>query len=128
MSPRVPPMGGLLFEVVQAIDANEDYTEAPDRNLTTDVEKATVITSRVDGRDGMHKVVLDLDLPAKLVPSSTEGHFHLYVDHELSWERYSKLLDALADAGLIENGYAGASQARGHTAARLPWVKKKAVS
>jgi len=72
-----------------------------------------------------HKPILDIDFPAKLVPSSTEGHFHLYLDKELSWEQYEKLLRALADAGIIEQGYANASIERRYSAARLPWVKKE---
>jgi hypothetical protein len=68
--------------------------------------------------------VLDLDLPAQLIPSSTPGHFHLYLDVELSHSTYMDLLTALAAAGIIERGYADASRERGYTAVRLPWVRK----
>lgn len=72
-----------------------------------------------------HAVILDLDVPAYLVPSSTEGHSHLYIDVKCSREDYFNLLHALADCGVIEEGYARASEAKGATFLRLPWVKKE---
>lgn len=71
-----------------------------------------------------HRPVLDIDFPAKLIPSSTEGHFHLYLDKEMPWSTYEKLLAALAEAGIIEEGYAKASIARRYSTVRLPWEKK----
>jgi hypothetical protein len=108
---------------------NLDEYGANDRVLTDNLDEANVITSAVKATAGMtHKVVLDIDLPAKLVPSSTEGHFHLYIDHEVAWPKYEALLDALADAGIVEQGYVGASVARGFTAARLPWIRKASAA
>jgi hypothetical protein len=37
---------------------------------------------------------------------------------------YFRLLDALAECGVIQPGYAEASKRRGGTALRLPWIKK----
>lgn len=71
-----------------------------------------------------HKPLLDIDFPAKLVPSSTPGHFHLFLDKKLTWENYKKLLSVLAEVGIIEPGYYGASLKRGSTDVRLPWIKK----
>lgn len=94
------------------------------------LDKANVVTSLVQGDQGKsamlrkHKVLLDLDVPAYLVPSSTEGNSHLYIDVECSQRDYFDLLDALAKCGVIEHGYRSASQKRGATALRLPWVKK----
>lgn len=95
----------------------------------------TVVTSEVADRDtkwkpatDLHKPVLDLDIPAVLLPSSTEGHFHLYIDKEMSWKSYKKLLTVLAEVGIIEEGYLRASVARKHTAVRLPWIKKEVSS
>jgi hypothetical protein len=90
-----------------------------------DIDKAHIVLSTDD--DGWHRPVLDIDFPAALIPSSTPGHFHLYLDKKLSTSQYMKLLDALAEAGIIEQGYASVSEARGYTSARLPWVKKKAL-
>lgn len=72
-----------------------------------------------------HTVMLDLDIEAQLIPSTTPGHSHLYIDRQLSWEQYKTLLTALAEAGIISNGYKEASFAKGATALRVPWVKKE---
>lgn len=71
-----------------------------------------------------HRPVLDIDFPVKVIPSSTEGHFHLYMDIEMPWPKYKKLLEALSEAGIIEPGYAEASINRMATHVRLPWIKK----
>lgn len=89
-----------------------------------DLDTANIITSEVRGKPGRHKPVLDIDLPVKLIPSSTEGHFHLMIDKEMDWEDYQRLLWVLADIGIVEEGYASASDERGYTAVRLPWISK----
>lgn len=71
-----------------------------------------------------HAVLLDLDVPAYLVPSSTPGHSHLYVDVLVPKSELIELLEVLAKTGVIEQGYAEASIKRGRTCLRLPWVKK----
>jgi hypothetical protein len=75
-----------------------------------------------------HRPVLDIDVPAYLVPSTRPGHSHLYIDVELDAEKYFNLLDALADCGILEEGYAGVSRARGNSAVRVPWVEKDLVA
>lgn len=88
------------------------------------IEDAEVISSELLGTD-LHAPVLDIDIPAALVPSSTEGHFHLYIDQPMTWRKYKRLLKAMAAAGLLEKGYVKASIRRKHTALRVPWVKKE---
>lgn len=123
---RTLPMPG---QVLQAVDDLDSYDAASGRWDTIDMDQAKVTTSMI-AQSGlpllpvMHKPVLDLDMPCKLIPSSTPGHFHLYIDQAMSWDAYRALLHALAAAGLIEQGYLNASLARGHTAVRLPWVQK----
>lgn len=74
---------------------------------------------------GWHHPVLDLDFPARLLPSSTPGHFHLYLDGiEISWEKYAKLLTTLAEVGIISEGYLDAALQRGYTSVRLQGVTK----
>ena len=124
---KVLPMPGQILHNVEAFG---DYNcEDRNRYATTDLDKAHVTTSMVAGsgvgdRGVMHKVVLDIDMPAVLLESSTPGHHHLYIDHEMTWENYKKLLRVMADVGLLEWGYIGASETRKHTALRLPWVRK----
>jgi len=64
-------------------------------------------------------------MPVAVLPSSTPGHNHLFIDKEMSWADYEKLLKVLAEVGIIEKGYLGACRRRGHSAVRLPWVKKE---
>ena len=96
------------------------YSKIPD--VESDIEKAVLMSSKA--KNGKHRPILDLDLAAHVIPSSTKGHGHLYIDKELTWKQYQKLLNVLADLDIIEKGYRGASLARGYTAVRLPWVKK----
>lgn len=57
-------------------------------------------------KDGLHSPILDLDFEARLIPSSTPGHFHLYLDGlTMDWETYAALLVAMGDAGLLGPGY-----------------------
>lgn len=96
------------------------------------LDEAEVVTSKApeqgDGWFGesMHRPVIDIDMAMNIIPSTTPGHGHLYIDKLLTWHQYERLLNVLRDCGIVEPGYAGASIARGFTAVRLPWVKKKA--
>lgn len=113
---------------------SDDETMAQDfRTPTDDLERAEAVSSRVrDRRDwtaaginaALHRPLLDLDFPAAVIPSSTEGHCHLYIDKLLTWDQYERLLDVMAEIGLLEDGYVKASKARRCTFLRLPWVKK----
>lgn len=97
-------------------------------------EKANLVSSNLVGYpytprlSSYHAVLLDLDVPAWLVPSTRPGHSHLYIDVAVPEEKYFALLDALADCGVIESGYANASKKKGGTFLRLPWVKKGDVA
>lgn len=95
-------------------------------------DKGTVVTSEVADRENrwlpvknLHKPVLDIDLPVIVLPSSTEGHHHLYIDKVLTWDQYVELLDVLVKVGIVQEGFRNASVAREHTAVRLPWIKKE---
>lgn len=87
------------------------------------VEDAEVVTSWLVGTK-LHGPVLDIDIPHELVPSTTPGHSHLYLDVKVSWRKYKRLLKALAAAGVVEPGYVKASLRRKHTAVRVPWLAK----
>jgi hypothetical protein len=89
---------------------------------------ANLVSSIVKGKAETHRPVLDIDVPAYLVPSTRPGHSHLYIDVEIPEDKYFNLLDALADCGILESGYAGVSRARGNSAVRVPWVEKDLVA
>lgn len=108
-------------------DSDDKQSNRPgDRAFVTALQDANVVTSRHFATAG-HALVLDIDHPTWLMPSTTPGHYHLYVDVPggITNEKYKTLLEALANAGVIEWGYASASIARGFTSVRLPWVQKE---
>lgn len=136
--PRIPvphrwhPMPGQVLMITPDGELDRDYvheegvTSRVPPIETTDLDQATTITSKIEGALGlMHKVVLDIDLPCRLIESSTPGHYHLYIDTPVPWIGYRNLLDALAAAGIIQPGYANASRDRGYTRLRLPWIRKR---
>ena len=93
------------------------------REVVWNWQNADVITSKT--RQGTHRPILDIDFHAELIPSTTPGHFHLYLDKEMSWEQYSNLLKAMRDCGIIDDKYYGYCMVREDSSVRLPWVKKE---
>jgi len=123
----VPPE---LIELLSQLDlygnvAWQSYDEDSRRDPTRDLNAAKAASSQINGEDG-HYLLLDIDVPAWLVPSSTPGHSHLYVktDKPIQWENLQRLLIALALCGVLEDGYVMASLDRESTTLRLPWVRK----
>ena len=74
-----------------------------------------------------HAVVMDLDHEAFLIPSSTPGHYHLYVDLGVPEDDWFDFLDAAAKINLVSAGYAEVSRKRGHSDVRLPWISKAQI-
>lgn len=58
-----------------------------------------------DGVAQGEEPALSFSVPVRLVPSSTEGHFHLYIEAVTHWKAHEDLLDALYSAGIIERNY-----------------------
>ena len=115
-------------EYEPGIDRSAIDLRDPDANVISSELKAQAYTLE-EGRlvpTHRHVVAIDIDHEAWLVPSSTAGHSHLYVDIPggIAWEDYRDWLVASAKIGLIEDGYAEVSIKRGHTDLRLPWVSK----
>lgn len=104
----------------------------PDRDATENIEEAEAVSSLIAHSDagafsspgGYHDVLIDVDRDVVLVPSSTAGHFHLYIPLGCPWDDYLNFLKAAARIGLVEEGYVSASESRGATSLRLPWIKK----
>lgn len=111
---------------------DKDSNRPGDRERAVSLNNANVVTSLIDTdgwspSGGRHHLLLDIDHPSWLMPSTTPGHYHLYVEvpNGMSAADLDGVLDALAIAGVIEAGYAGASKARGFTSVRLPWIEKE---
>lgn len=113
------------------IKAGEYVNEAIPTERLDEAEVITSFTGKEakvfpwDESETFHRPVLDIDFPAVLLPSTTPGHFHLFLDKEIAWSTYARLLSALSDAGIIEEGYEDASHNRKFSSVRLPWVKKE---
>jgi len=105
-----------------ATDPGSDSWEA------REIDSANMITSLIE--DGgwtpsdYHKPLLDIDYGAELVPSSTPGHYHLYLDTAVPKDAYFRFLQAAMEAGIIQKGFYDGAVRRGATSVRLPWVKK----
>ena len=115
----------------------ESFTDscAPDGSLKdakpAEEAEANLVSSLLDNGASvlppkvvMHAPTLDIDFPCELLPSSTEGHFHLLIDKPLTWEQYVVVLQALAFAGIIEDGYFQAAMRQKQTYIRKPGVTK----
>jgi len=109
--PDEPSNQGPAFKPAPARGYTEEEFVRPERQLVTRIEDANLVSSFTER--GLHKPVIDLDVPARLVPSKTPGHFHLYIDVEMEWDDYSELLWALAKAGIVEQNYVAASNVAG---------------
>lgn len=88
------------------------------------LENANLISSVNSFNDNLHYPVLDFDFPARLIPSSTIGNSHLYIDKVLTWKQYEKLLIVMKEIGLLQEGYVNSAIKFKQTFVRLPWIKK----
>lgn len=86
--------------------------------------QADVVTSQIEGTK-YHSFMVDVDIPARLIPSTTPGCSHLYIDTPMTWRQYRRALRALAAAGVVEEGFYKASKRRGATHLRVPWKDKE---
>jgi hypothetical protein len=85
---------------------------------------ANLVSSESAVVDGLHLPVIDLDMPHQYVPSSTEGHGHLYIDQPVTWNQYVNLMSALAEADLIGWPEYFRFLDRGAGYVRPAWVRK----
>jgi len=90
----------------------ENSPVAPDNTIQENIDSST------------HMPVLDIDYSAVMLESSTPGHFHLYLNKAVSWDKYVAVLKAMGDAGLLEPGFVECSIKRGQSFVRMPGVKK----
>ncbi|MGZ4745646.1 MAG: hypothetical protein ACXVYY_01050 [Oryzihumus sp.] len=101
------------------------YCTCPDSSAPLNQGDGELICSDVVGSTGVgtlarHMPVIDLDLPARLVPSGTPGHHHLYLEQEVTFAQYLVILEALATAGIVQWGYVDGVKRRGYGAVRHP--------
>lgn len=56
----------------------------------------------------------------RVIPSSTPGHQHVYIDKPITWDQWKRLLVILAELELVDPKWAEASIAQGTATLRLP--------
>lgn len=104
--------------------ANKSYAKGASKISFGDVgykpglKEPNLITSLCP--DNLHAIAIDVDVPVSVVPSSQEGHYHLYIDKKITWKNYVRLLELLTELGIIEPGYTNAAKSHGFTTLRLP--------
>lgn len=98
------------------------YRQHKNRHLTMQ-QDANLISSKTT--DGRQMPIIDLDFNFHIVPSSTPGHVHLFIDHPMSKFRWAALMLALWFSGSVEMGYAVWSLRRGGNFVRMPEIEKQ---
>lgn len=89
-----------------------------------DALMVSALRSSVTGHE-RYALLLDLDHGATFYPSTTRGHGHLLIDAWLTKDQHDRVLDILAEVGVIEHGFARSGKAsRFGSTLRLPWVVK----
>lgn len=112
------------------LDNFDGYEEEKYRAyVPADVQTANLIGSgtgihEIGSGEEYHLPVFDFDFECALVPSSTKGHYHLYLEKPVPWRHYRRLLKSMEKAGLLQKGWVKASLKRKFTSVRPPWVKK----
>jgi len=98
-----------------------------------DDQEGTLVTSLMVNMEGYHAPVIDFDVPSQLWPpvellhSSQIKHHHLYINKPVVEAKYWQMLEAMAQAGVVEQGYYEASVARGYSAVRTVGTIKPGV-
>jgi hypothetical protein len=92
------------------------------------MEDANLLTSRIeatiDTEEEKHFIIMDVDHEAELIPSSTPGHYHLYIYHEVTKEQLDKFVAVAREIGLIQQGIVRGYKERGVLCLRKPGVVK----
>ena len=83
----------------------------------------TLTSSFVSGSN-LHAPVLDIDVPMRLIKSSTHGHTHLYIDVLMPRWKMMFMIFSMMVAGVVEPGFFWWSLRRGGTFVRKPYVLK----
>lgn len=85
---------------------------------------ANVVSSNVYANRRRQLPIVDLDFPHEYVPSTNEGHAHLYLNVEIPYWRWVILNWGLYMGGVIEKGYFIWSLRRGGNFVRRRHIKK----
>lgn len=118
---RIVTMCGRKTYLQPDLDT-DTYNSGRKKIAEADLDRANLVSSELP--NGLHAPVIDLDFEVHLLPSSTPGKYHLYIDKHITWEQYESLLTGFYMAGLIEAGWYNNALQDKRTYLRLPHVKK----
>ncbi len=119
----VPLLGEYSLLAVQVVPAQRNFRQLEAVMVALGLAVSYVPHPGLD-EDPEH-IYLMLRVPAHLQESSTAGHHHLYLNHELSWADYVRLLRLLCRCGIIEQGFYNLARKRRQTFLRPPGVTKQ---
>ena len=104
------------------------YEEDKTPGRRTPEGEGNTYVSRVDDEGLLHMPCLDLDFDCELYESRTPGHYHLYLNKQIPWVSYVRLLEALKECGLVQPGWVEQAMRNGHTTLRKPQIIDEFVS
>lgn len=110
-------------KVSDSMDSDTEFEVHKNDRRVVRYDEANLISS-LSSNTTWHRPIIDIDIPAALVPSSTPGHNHLYIDCLISSHAYGALLTALEAAGIVQGGIVRQFNLLGETVVRAPHVKK----
>lgn len=103
--------------------SNDDLYTAQEAFLKFKMADSVLLARQEQGAMKMLRLFFG-DTQAHLVPSSTEDHYHLYINKRIKWNKYELFLQYLAEARIISSPYAEFSIARRATYLRYPGITK----
>ena len=106
-------------------EAPEGFVDYP--MLDADHSTATLVSSRLDSPVDyfeMHMPAIDIDRECMLVPSSKEGHFHLFINVKMELDEYVELLEVMSRVGIVQRGFYQYAKQRGQSFVRYPGITK----
>lgn len=114
---------GTLDRVLMGIDLVSGSNGSADKPQYAPSDGSPNVATSLT-HQGWQAPVLDIDVPCTYVPSSTPGHGHLYIDHQMTLDQYRRLIEVMVEVGIVEKGILCSLEQRGFTCVRLPWVTK----
>lgn len=100
----------------------EDYDNGDIFEISEE-HQPNIYTSKLVDDEFNHMVIMDIDVPVRLIKSTNNYHL-VFPETSVPVWKLNALLYSMALCGIVEKGYSDVSKKRGHASLRLPWVKK----
>jgi len=101
-------------------DSDKEWVPTPEKPVHP--HDANLVSS--ENAQGSHYLMLDLDTTHWYSKSSTEGHAHLVIQHELEIDELKEVINLLVKHGLLQEGIKHQLDDRGCLTLRLPGMTK----